>query len=380
MKSYFLNKIIFKRIISTGKFIPEIDGLRFIAISSVVLYHITAFILDKSSYKLQDISDSFIINIILNGDYGVPLFFVISGFILGLPFAKTHIYNSKKIDLKKFYLRRLTRLEPPYILVMFILFLGSVFIAKNLSLKEATISFLSSLIYSHNLIYGVSTLLNAVAWSLEIEIQFYILTPLLTYVFFVKSIFLRRIFIISLIIFFLLLNNFNFLDFGFVFLLNYIHYFLLGYLLSDLYLSKSFIIPKTKLDSFFCCFFLIVIWIYDLNDFNYNVQKFLWESFQLISMFFIFYFILFHKTLKLFSNPIITNIGGMCYSIYLLHYPIISLFGNKLIKLNYSYNLYFDLLFYTIILSIIILTISSIFYLTIERPCMDKNWIKKVFR
>lgn len=374
-----LKNISFKRIISSGKFIPEIDGLRFIAISSVIFYHIIAFIIDKTSLDYSEVSNNFLINIFFNGDYGVPLFFVISGFILGIPFAKSHLFKNKKINLKEFYLRRLTRLEPPYILVMTILFFGSVYVANNLSLQDALLSYLSSLIYSHNIIYSLSPLLNAVAWSLEIEIQFYILTPIITTIFLIKSVKFRRVINVLLILFFLIINHFDLINYEFVSLINYMHYFLLGYLLSDLYLTKSLFLPKTKIDKLLCAFFLIIIWVYDKNDFNLDYQKFLWELTQLISIFFIFYYILFKKVFKLFSSPIITNLGGMCYSIYLIHYPIISLFGNKLINVSFSNNLILNYLIFSLILLIIIIVISSVFYVVIERPCMDKNWIKRIF-
>jgi peptidoglycan/LPS O-acetylase OafA/YrhL len=380
MKFGLLKNISFQRIISKGKFIPEIDGLRFIAISSVIFYHITAFIIDKTSLGYEEVSNNFFINIFLNGDYGVPLFFVISGFILGIPFAKSHFFKHTKINLKEFYLRRLTRLEPPYILVMTILFFGSVYVANNLSFQDATLSYLASLIYSHNIIYSFSPLLNAVAWSLEIEIQFYILTPIITSIFLISSVYLRRIITVLLILFFLIINHFDLIDYEFVSLINYIQYFLLGYLLSDLYLTKSFFIPKTKIDTILCGFFLIIIWVYNENDFSLNYHKFLWELFQLISIFFIFYYILFKKVFKLFSSAIITNLGGMCYSIYLLHYPIISLFGNKLIDVNFSNNFVLNYSIISLILLVIIIIISTIFFVLVERPCMDKNWTKKVFK
>jgi len=40
-------KLSFKRITSSGSFIPEIDGLRFIAIASVVLFHLSGFLTAK---------------------------------------------------------------------------------------------------------------------------------------------------------------------------------------------------------------------------------------------------------------------------------------------------------------------------------------------
>ena len=49
---------------------------------------------------------------------GVELFFIISGFILGLPFAKQYLAGGKQVRLGAYFLRRLTRLEPPYILIL----------------------------------------------------------------------------------------------------------------------------------------------------------------------------------------------------------------------------------------------------------------------
>ena len=44
-------KLNFKRIISKGNFIPEIDGLRFIAVTSVFLFHLNGFLLVNDSNK-----------------------------------------------------------------------------------------------------------------------------------------------------------------------------------------------------------------------------------------------------------------------------------------------------------------------------------------
>ncbi len=52
-------KFNFNRIITKGKYLPEIDGLRFLAIVSVVVYHLSIFIIEKdvNSYnKSYDLS------------------------------------------------------------------------------------------------------------------------------------------------------------------------------------------------------------------------------------------------------------------------------------------------------------------------------------
>lgn len=193
-------KISFTRITSSGNFIPEIDGLRFIAILFVVIFHLNIFISAKdSNHYIDTIDYSFLNKIWSSGHIGVPLFFIISGFILGMPFAKFYILNEKKVSLKNYFLRRLTRLEPPYFIVLSVLLLGILFVTKTLQTDEALESYFASFFYCSNFIYpGELPKINGVTWSLEIEIQFYILAPLLAYLFSVKLASIRR----KLIVFF----------------------------------------------------------------------------------------------------------------------------------------------------------------------------------
>lgn len=370
-------KINFKRITSTGRFIPEIDGLRFIAIASVLLYHVNGFINVKDNNEyVEDIDYSFLQRILSHGDLGVPLFFVISGFILGLPFAKYYINNHKPVNIKQYFLRRLTRLEPAYILVMSVLLLGAVYVANTLSLQEGVSSYLASIIYSHEMIFNELPKLNVSAWSLEVEVQFYILAPLLALVFSIKSISIRRSLIILIGTIFILINFY--LEFPFRSLVNYIQYFLIGFLLVDMYVTKSTLFKKRKFDYLIALFFFCIIWIFDESDFSNDFQKFMWVIIQITSMFFLNYYVLFHKVFRLLSFKYITAIGGMCYSIYLLHYPIISMFGNPLLSYSFSKYAFLNTTIYTFILLLIVMVISSVFFLLIERPTMDKEWPKKL--
>lgn len=374
-------KLSFKRITSSGSFIPEIDGLRFIAIASVVIMHTSIYIMlkDKTDY-LDSFDFKSLGKMLHHAMLGVPLFFAISGFILGLPFAKFHINKEKPINLKKYFIRRLTRLEPPYILVLTLLFVGYVLLFHTIEFNIGIKSYLASLIYSHDIIYsGIYPypLLNPNLWSLEIEIQFYILAPLLAYVFSVKSNSLRRGSIISVAFLFSIFNIYYTLPF--LSIIKFFQFFLVGFLLADLYVSKATIFPKSKYDVFIGLFFLILIWVFETEDFASNATKSAWVLIQLASIFMLYYYVIFHKALTFLSYPIVTNIGGMCYSIYMLHSPIIYVFGKYVVNSSFSKYSVVNFSIYLILVLFIILAIASLFFLMVERPCMERDWHKKLF-
>src|ERR1051325_6478659 len=87
----------FSRVTSSGEFIPEIDGPRFIAITAVIFHHLIAHYLTATQRMgpvclpadwYQVYSRSRLVSLVFPGYFGVHLFFVISGFILALPFAR----------------------------------------------------------------------------------------------------------------------------------------------------------------------------------------------------------------------------------------------------------------------------------------------------
>lgn len=375
-------KISFRRITSSGNFIPEIDGLRFIAIVSVVLFHLAGFLVAKDSHLYLDSIDySLLKKYLSHGDLGVPLFFVISGFVLGLPFAKWYIKKGKPVNLKSYFIRRLTRIEPPYIVALSGVAFIAILVGVQPNLKTALSHYLASLFYIHNFIYPgfhIYPSFIGPAWSLEVEIQFYVLAPLLAFVFLSGSVLIRRSLLVLVIFLSLVISQSEIYSFRIVFY--YLHFFLVGFLLADLYMCNTTIIPKTKFDSFIALVFFIIIWLFGQKDITETYRKFWWELIQLICIFFFYYYVLFHKVFRLLSLPIVTNIGGMCYSIYLLHYPLISIVGNPLMKYRFSDYSFINVSIYSIIILSIVMIGSSIFFLLIERPCMDKDWYKKIFK
>lgn len=102
---------------SGGTWVPQIDGLRFVAIVSVVLFHVMGQLLARTGHFIAiQPRYALLAELVGNGDRGVLLFFVISGYILARPFLRQYRLGGKRVSVGAYYLRRVTRLEPPYVL------------------------------------------------------------------------------------------------------------------------------------------------------------------------------------------------------------------------------------------------------------------------
>jgi len=148
--------------------IASIDGLRAIAVTAVVLYHLG-------------------ISWIPGGFLGVDLFFVISGYVITRLILDS-INQSSALDLRAFYAARIRRIFPGFIFMVIctIIFIG-------VWAPEAIKRFLSDLPYAltgsinwllvvRNQDYfetiGRPPLLQH-TWSLAVELQFYLIWPII---------------------------------------------------------------------------------------------------------------------------------------------------------------------------------------------------------
>ena len=177
----------FQRKISQGAYRPEVDGLRFFAIAFVILGHS----LERGARFFASYRDA-LAGTALEAHLqlaplGVNLFFAISGFILANQAIKASSSPLSGGFLKAYFGRRVLRIEPPYIILLvatwaFVSLTGYVpdgvrrFDVQPASLN---VSLLGSLFYLHDLVWGTFPRLFPPGWSLEVEVQFYILAPLL---------------------------------------------------------------------------------------------------------------------------------------------------------------------------------------------------------
>ncbi|MCF7560039.1 acyltransferase [Sabulilitoribacter multivorans] len=357
---------LFKRETSQ-KYIPELDGLRFLAILWVVLLHIQVLYQIQINPTISDHGfEKLLWYIINNGHMGVPLFFAISGFILGLPFAKHHLVGVKKVSLRKYFWKRITRLEPPYIIALSSIFLIKVVLNKSVFL-ELLPNLGASLLYLHNFIYHSASKITPIAWSLEIEIQFYVVAPIIALIY--RLGLKRRRFIFLLAIFIIPFLR-NFIDISFFSFFRYVHYFLVGMLLCDLYVTKSQISINKGLALVLGLILLFSLLLSDSYGF--------WAKVIYPFLIFMFYYIVLNTQFwqNVFRIKWISIIGGMCYSIYLLHYVLISVIIKRTSLFSFSTDYTINILVQILILLPIILIVCSIYYLLIEKPCMNINWPK----
>jgi len=360
---------------TSGQFIPEIDGLRFVSIAGVVLFHLCGYTVVKSKAVHVDGAAANLVALLgSTGHYGVQLFFIISGFVLALPFARHRLLDGPRPPLRAYYLRRLTRLEPPYIVAMVGVFAVAT-LHYGASARALAPHLAASLAYIHNLVYGVGSTLNIVAWSLEVEVQFYLLAPLLAMVFVVRSQIARRLAIVAAIGITVLIQLLW--PFGVgrlaLSLAHYLQFFLLGFLIADLYLV-SWQTPSQRerlWDGVGIVGWIALLAVWTLVT-NPNVLF-------LAPAFLVFYATFRGRVIRaVFSNVWITTIGGMCYSIYLLHYPLISAVGRHTTPIASHGGFIAHLLVQMALVVPIVLVASTIFFVLIERPCMRKDWPQRL--
>lgn len=363
------------RITSGGRFIAEIDGLRFLAIFPVLIQHMSERLQAYSPLRFEEIGADPVAYTASRGFIGVYLFFVISGFVLALPFGAHYLQSAKKIPLKNYFWRRITRLEPPYILLMTFFFLVLVFL-RSAPFTELFPHYLASIFYLHNVVYESYTPINPVAWSLEIEVQFYILAPFLAAIFFrLKNTTIRRIVLMgSLLAILLLQQHFMLYEKPYKFtILGNLHLFLAGFLLADVYLNswKQGISHSRGWDVLLLLALPLPFFLWRHDFFNWMVFPFI----LVLVIIGIFRGVYFNR---FFTNKWITAIGGMCYTIYLIHLPLAELMIRFTRHLTIGDSFVANLLLQLLIYLPTVFVVSIIFFLALEKPCMDKNWPQKL--
>ncbi len=361
------------RVTSSGRYIAEIDGLRFAAIFPVVVQHLSERLLRHGpaawAESAETSSAAFFAG---RGTIGVFLFFAISGFILGLPFAKRYRAGRPAPAIRPYLWRRVTRLEPPYIFWMtgfaLVLLLQGALPAGDLLPRLG-----ASLIYQHNWIYNGYSPINPVAWSLEVEIQFYLLAPFLGWLFFglFRAPYRKPALLLAVILTLAAQQLFGWKTMPWkASLAGQLQHFLLGFLLVDYFLDRRLgrrgagqytwdvlglaglaLMPFTWSDEFFKeLLFALGLVLFFVGAFRGRLLS------------------------RWLGNRWIAVIGGMCYTIYLIHLPLLELLTRQTAGWIISDQYFWQLLWQLVLIGPVVVVVSAVAFVLTEKPFMNPDW------
>ena len=358
------------------KYRPEIDGLRAIAVFSVILFHAG-------------------LNLFKGGFVGVDVFFVISGYLI-TSIVLTNIDN-KNFSTIYFYERRARRILPTLLVTIFFSLIISFFLFSSKDLIFFSKSIISSLTFWSNIQFHneadyfaktseFKPLLHT--WSLSIEEQFYIVFPLIVLFFIsIKKNFLN-IFIITVFFISLLFSqwsgnlskNYPFIDneFNFFSRSDYSSFFMPFGRIWEISLGaicaiilKKNLVKDTKVSNFLSLtgFILIFFSIFLMSE-NYPFPSF----YTLIPTFGTALVILFSfkKTFikKILSLKYLVYLGLLSYSLYLFHFPIFTFLKYINLEIN-------SVLLIPLLISIILISFFN--WNFIEKPLRKKKIKLKKF-
>ena len=348
---------------------PEIDGLRAIAVVSVILYHAQISILGHQVFK--------------GGFIGVDIFFVISGYLITSIILK-ELLTTGSFSFKNFYERRARRILPALLIVMLVSLPFAWMFFLPINLIDFSKSILFSLGFTSNFYfeysgerYGAeSGLLKPFlhTWSLSVEEQFYIFFPiLLFFIFKYLKKFLIHILILGLL-FSLGLADWgskNYPSFNFYILPTRVWELLAGSILSYFEISRglkskhqthNFILPTFGL-------FLIGYSFIFYNDEMFHPSFYTLSP--IVGVCLIIWFSNKDNTVtKILSSKFFVGIGLISYSLYLWHYPFFAF--DRMIEFTQGSLIKKFLLF------IFIFLISILSYYFVEKPCRNRNYKFKI--
>jgi peptidoglycan/LPS O-acetylase OafA/YrhL len=344
---------------------PEIDGLRAIAVVSVILYHAQINLFGKQPFN--------------GGFIGVDIFFVISGYLISSIILKELILTGA-FSFKYFYERRIRRILPALSFVMLASFPVAWLYLPPSRLIEFSTSILYSLGFSSNFYFYFSGLQYDAweglfapflhSWSLSVEEQYYILFPALFFLifkYFQKLIlpFLIFSFVISLALAEYLSEDFP--SSTFYFIHTRIWELSAGSILAYLEIKHGHRSNNKSLNSIFSIVGTFLIVISFIKIFNHGTPH--PSVYTLVPVVGVCLIIWFSSKDTIVTNILSSKIfvwtGLISYSLYLWHYPIFS-FAKISGLVSGSFKL-------KVLLAVLTIIISTVSFFLIEKNFRNKK-------
>lgn len=353
---------------SSVQLVPQMEGLRFVALLAVFCLHFEQTV----HYKLENDDlhglSAWIASLCSVGDFGVQLFFAVSGFVLALPFARWRLLGAKPVKLRDYFMRRLWRLEPPLLINLLILLPIAVWVVKKVTLMEGLRRFALTMSYLHYATLGEMSPINRVTWSLETEAQFYLAMPCIALLFKMGNPVWRRTALVVLSAVCMACK----VSLNKALLPAQFEYFAVGIVLADLYLtgwSSKLGISKGWDVVGLCSWVAMPVTLIGYSDTGSLGRSWILAALA---------FLAFSATLRgrvgnrLAAGSVVTFIGGMCYSFYLYHDPVLklSIAGiRRLLPETYLARFGVELL----IMLPLVLLVTLVMYAAFERPFMGRK-------
>ncbi|MDC0603080.1 acyltransferase [Aliiglaciecola sp.] len=353
--------------ISTPNYRPDIDGLRAIAVLSVIVYHLHPTALT-------------------GGFTGVDIFFVISGFLITQNIMSD--LRKKQFSFLNFYHRRVKRIIPAMLVVVLV----SVLIAQSIMrpadaelVAESGVWSLLSLANVYFWLFQDTSYFAAASselpllhlWSLGVEEQFYLIWPICLVLLFRFTTKTPLLIIICLFICFsIALGELLFSDMP-----SFVYYMLparAGELLLGALLAIGLLHIPTKNTGkaipYLACISGVVMMAYSIIGISeyhsFPGVNALYPSLGCALIIFAGHFHQGHATRWLTFKPMV-GVGLMSYSAYLWHWPVIAFYryGHADLTLLASMGL-----------SVVILFLAWLSYRFVETPCRQaKGSVLRIF-
>jgi peptidoglycan/LPS O-acetylase OafA/YrhL len=351
------------------------------------------------------------------GFLGVQLFFVLSGFLLMLPWAKAYYYRNSPSSIRDFLRRRLLRILPAYYLHLAVLFLALVPVVHSyefLLSPEGRWNIFAHLSFTQFFFPSTATGagINGALWTLSIEAQFYLLLPLVARLFLGKRLLIGLALALTLSMLWRYLSSHQLLDTALqlssnhhpifyepttgtaqeltpflaqMFLLNQFpsqaFHFAMGMAMASLYARLGAAGCTTSLEGaggaifagLSALSFLYVAGSFPLLD-PASWSSGLWYGLNAIADALLVFTSCYPNpiSLRVLGNPLLRVVGIMSYGIYLWHVPVCFLINRYLVRPGMDpRNAFYENI---VAAGLISLTMAYFSYLYVEKPFLYRRY------